>query len=223
MFNNYIFRCSSLGKIMTDSRSKSEPLSQTTKSYLRELWIEEKYGVKKDISSKYLAKGIQCEEVSISLYSNIKGEFFVKNEKLYHNDYIKGTPDVVSKIVVDLKTSWDIFTYFEAELTKDYYWQLLGYLWLTGRTEGVIAYCLVDTPYDLLLQEEKKIYFDFNCDEENEEYIEAIENLRKRHIFDYIDERKKVKEFEVKYNQEDIDRLCKRIEECRIYLNQIEL
>ena len=34
-------RCSSLGKIMTSPKSKGEVLSQTTKTYLKELAIEE--------------------------------------------------------------------------------------------------------------------------------------------------------------------------------------
>lgn len=224
MFNNYIFRCSSLGKLMTDGRSKSEPLSQTTKTYLRELWLEETFGVKKEVSSKYLTKGIECEEKSLTLYSSVKSEFLVKNEKNYSNDFVKGTPDAVTETkVIDIKTSWDIFTFFDAELTKDYYWQLLGYLWLTGKTDGVIAYCLVNTPYHLFEQEEKRIYFDFDCNYDNPEYIEAIENLKKRHYVDYIPESKRIKEFEVKFSQEEIDKLCKRIEECRTYLNQIEL
>jgi len=40
-------RCSALGKIMTNSRSKSEVLSKTCKTYLQELAIEEMYGIKK--------------------------------------------------------------------------------------------------------------------------------------------------------------------------------
>lgn len=224
MFNDYKFRCSSLGKLMTDGRSKSEPLSQTTKTYLRELWLEETFGVKKEIYSKYLTKGIECEEASLSLYSQVKNEFLVKNENEYKNEFIKGTPDAVTETkVIDTKTSWDIFTFFEAELSKDYYWQLLGYLWLTGKTDGAIAFCLVNTPNHLVLQEEKKIYYDFDCNEESEDYQQAIENLNKRHYVDYIPEKNRIKEFEVKFNQEEIDRLCKRIEDCRTYLNQIEL
>jgi hypothetical protein len=43
-------RCSALGKIMTNSRSKSEVLSKTCKTYLQELAIEEMYGIKKEFS-----------------------------------------------------------------------------------------------------------------------------------------------------------------------------
>ena len=39
-------RCSAIGKIMTNARSKSEVLSKTCKSYLPELAIEEMYGIK---------------------------------------------------------------------------------------------------------------------------------------------------------------------------------
>ena len=51
---NFKCRASALGKLMTNPRSKSETLSQTTKSYLEE-WVKEQiYGIKKQINSKYL-------------------------------------------------------------------------------------------------------------------------------------------------------------------------
>ena len=54
-------RCSAIGKIMTNARSKSEVLSKTCKSYLQELAIEEMYGIKKEFSSRYTDKGIEVE------------------------------------------------------------------------------------------------------------------------------------------------------------------
>ena len=50
-------RCSSLGKIMTSPRTKGEVLSQTAKTYIKELVIEETLGIKKEFSSRYTDKG----------------------------------------------------------------------------------------------------------------------------------------------------------------------
>ena len=41
-------RASQIGRIMSSPRSKSEKLSQTTKSYILELAIEHKYGIVKE-------------------------------------------------------------------------------------------------------------------------------------------------------------------------------
>ena len=49
MENKLKIRCSAIGKIMTNSRSKSEVLSKTCKTYLQELAIEEMYGIKQRI------------------------------------------------------------------------------------------------------------------------------------------------------------------------------
>jgi hypothetical protein len=37
-------RCSALGAIMTNPRSKTETLSETTKTYVKEMVLEHKYG-----------------------------------------------------------------------------------------------------------------------------------------------------------------------------------
>ena len=55
-------RCSSIGKIMTNSRSKTETLSKTCKTYLQELAIEEMYGKRKEFSSRYTDKGNAVED-----------------------------------------------------------------------------------------------------------------------------------------------------------------
>ena len=54
-------RCSSIGKIMTSSKTKGEALSQTTKTFIQGLVLKEKYGIRKEFSSKYTDKGNQCE------------------------------------------------------------------------------------------------------------------------------------------------------------------
>ena len=64
-------RCSSIGKIMTNSRSKTETLSKTTKTYLQELAIEEMYGKRKEFSSRYTDKGNQVEDEGIRLCESV--------------------------------------------------------------------------------------------------------------------------------------------------------
>lgn len=131
---------------MVEPRSKNELLSETTKKYLREVMIYEKYGRKKDISNKYIEKGLAVEEDAITLYSRFTKVFYKKNEKQLKNEQITGTPDLYegdniesASLILDIKSSWDIFTFFNSKLdalNKDYYWQLQGYMALTGATKA---------------------------------------------------------------------------------------
>ena len=47
-----LVRCSSLGKIMTNARSKKEVLSKTAKSYVKQTLLEDEFGIKKRILVK---------------------------------------------------------------------------------------------------------------------------------------------------------------------------
>jgi hypothetical protein len=88
-------RCSALGRLMTAPRNKTEVLSKTAQSYIQELVLEEKFGIKKEFSSRYTDKGLQCEDEAISLVNDVLGLGFIfKNEEHFNNDWITGTPDV---------------------------------------------------------------------------------------------------------------------------------
>ncbi len=70
-FDNYLFHPSSLGLIMTESRTKDQ-FGETCKSHLMECYINKKYGRFKDITNHFIEKGILAEEDSIDLYSVVK-------------------------------------------------------------------------------------------------------------------------------------------------------
>ena len=125
---------------MTSPRTKSEVLSETAKTYIQEYFKEKELGIKKDIWSRYTTKGIEMENEAIQFAGSMLGwSFVLKNEERLTNDYITGIPDVIYKdLLADIKCSWDgsTFPMFESELkNKDYYWQMQGYMWLTGRSE----------------------------------------------------------------------------------------
>ena len=139
-------RCSALGKIMTNSRSKSEVLSKTCKTYLQELAIEEMYGIRKEFSSRYTDKGNLVEDESISLAQEVLDfGLMYKNEEHLNNDFLTGTPDVnTDTILLDVKSSYDAttFPFFAEDIpNKDYYYQLQGYMALCNKRKSVLAYC----------------------------------------------------------------------------------
>jgi hypothetical protein len=165
-------RASQLGKIMTSPKTKGEVLSKTCKTYIQELAIEHKYGIRKEFWSRYTDKGNECEDEAIELVNDVLNLGFIfKNDENLNNEWITGTPDVnTNEILLDVKTSWDAttFPFFEDEIpNKDYYYQLQGYLWLTGKTEALLCYCLVNTPFQIVEDEVRREHWKQNLIDES--------------------------------------------------------
>jgi hypothetical protein len=216
-------RCSSIGKIMTSSKTKGEVLSQTTKTYLQELAVEEVFGIKKEFSSKYTDKGNEVEDLSIALCNDVLDIGFIyKNEKQYINDWITGTPDVnTNEILLDVKSSWDAttFPFFDTELTnKSYFYQMHGYMWLTGKEEALLCYCLVDTPLLIVEDEIRREHWKQNLIEENLDLRTFVEA---KHVFTHIQKEKRLKTFKIAKDDVVIEAIKTRIEECREYYNKL--
>jgi hypothetical protein len=204
---------------MTNARSKSEVLSKTCKSYLQELAIEEMYGIKKEFSSRYTDKGNEVERHSIDLaQEQLDLGFMYKNTEYFENKYITGTPDVnTESCLLDVKSSYDAstFPFFAEEIpNKDYYYQLQGYMALTGKRKSVLAYCLINTPYQIVEDEIRREHWKHHLIDESEELREEVEA---RHNFDHIPAEKRIKTFEVRYDKDVVKAIYDRVEECRKY------
>lgn len=288
-FDNYLFRCSSIGKLMvglnppltpnqekelarlqdlqknskitekqtitlgellTKKHAKNE-LSKTSINYLNDLYKQEFFARNKAISTKYTDKGIQCEEYSISLYTETKNNLIHKNKKRYNNKYFTGEPDNTQDIIRDIKTSWDFTTFplFDTEIpNKDYYWQLQGYMDLTGMQQAELIYCLVDTPIKTIEDELRRLdwkadLFDINgnaIDEKIPLIVETVsnliytsENLKKfcdqsENVYlDWFDDFKeiskehRIKTFDVLRNEDDIKLMKQQVIKAREYLNSL--
>lgn len=221
------FRCSGLGNLMVEPKLKSETLSETTKTYLREKYIFEKYKRSKFVESKYMTKGTEVEEESLTLLSIVTRKLYNKNEKLLWNDWIAGTPDTYEGdtienaiTIIDIKSSWDIFTFFaskEEKLNKMYYWQLQGYMWLTGAKVAQLAYCLINTPQKLVDDEIRKLSYKFMS---VEELKLAEENIIKNASYNDLSYEEKIHTITIDRNDDDIEKLKIKIEECRKYISE---
>ena len=229
--SSILFRCSSLGHIMTEPRGKGEGLSETTKNHLVDKFVSVKYGRNTDIFTKYTTKGLKVEDDSITLYSRLTKEFYTKNEETISNEWISGTPDLykgeeITKAthIIDIKSSWDIFTFFRTknkELNKMYYWQLQGYMWLTGAETATLAYCLVNTPDTMIQDEKRRIAWKMGLiDDVDQDYIQACEEIDKLSIYDDIQLIERVNSIAVYRNDDDIEKLKTRIELCRTWMEQ---
>lgn len=226
--SNLKIRCSALGLVMTDPRSKSEKLSETCKNYLAELFVQEKYRREKDIENKYMTKGLLVEEDSLTIYSRYKKKFFLKNEKQFENEWITGHPDIIVPFenpgppeVRDIKSSWDIFTFFEthyAKLNKKYYWQLMGYMDLTSSSVGRLAYCLIDTPEQIINDEKRKLLWKMGVTTElDDNYLEACRKLDQLMTYGDIPITERVNEIVIERDKEAIEAIHDRVELCREY------
>jgi hypothetical protein len=229
--NKILFRCSSLGHIMTEPRSKSEVLSESCKTHLADVFVSAKYGRNSDIANRYVKKGTMVEEDSLTLYSRVKRLFYTKNEEWFSNEFISGTPDIIlvdgamPTEIIDIKSSWDIHTFFRAkskELNKLYYWQLMGYMALTGAKSGRIAYCLVSTPELLQEAERKTLWYKMGQPSgDNNDWIQACAELDKAMVYDDIPMQERVyDEFVVERNEEEIERIYTRVKDCRTWMNE---
>jgi len=216
-------RCSQIGKIMTNPRSKGELFSQTTKTYIQELVLRDKYGIQKEFSSRYTDKGNEVEDKSIELCNNVLDLGFLwKNEDYFENDYITGTPDVnTDTVLLDVKSSWDAttFPFFESELpNKDYFYQLQGYMWLTGKEKSLLCYCLINTPPLIVEDEIRREHWKLHLIDED---LVLREHVLKKHNFDHIPMEKRIRVYEVEKDEQVIETLKEKIELAREYYEML--
>lgn len=228
--NKILFRCSSLGYIMTESRTKSEPLSETCKNHLVDVFISYRYNRRQDIQTRYTIKGTMVEEDSMTLYSRYKRKMYRKNQERFSNDYIAGTPDIVvvdgaaPELIIDIKSSWDIFTFMRnkhKDLNKQYYWQMQGYMALTGAKSAVLAYCLSNTPDQLIEGQKRTLWYQMGQPPQDSDlWLDAEAEINRMAIYDDIDISERIIEINIERNDSDIEALYKKIGICRAWMQK---
>jgi len=184
---DFKIRCSAIGQIMGNARSKGE-LSAGTITYLKNWYAEQKYNDREQIFSKYFAKGNQQENEAIEVVvDRFNLGIGLKNTTYFENEYMTGTPDLLSSdTVFDTKCSWNGKTFLDSIIgliDKDYEWQLIGYMALTEKKKASLCYVLLNTPeesnfgneviYDEIDISERFFSFDFELDENKVNEIES--------------------------------------------------
>lgn len=217
----WMCRASALGKIIP----AKEVMTESIKTFLQEKYSEMKWGVEKEISSKYFEKGTACEQKAIDMLNKqlFPNTFITSYKQKVANEYIIGTPDVVLEdYVIDIKNAYDVFTFDKAKLTHDYEWQVKAYLWLTGRTQGFVFYALVDMPDHMLADEERKLFYAGKfMSYESEDYQEAVQELHKKYTYAEIDPVERFKLFPVSLTTEDIEKMQYWVENARTYIDKL--
>jgi hypothetical protein len=209
---------------MTEPRSKSEVLSQTAKSYIEDLFNELEFGYRKEFSSRYTDKGLEMEDEAIQFASEqFDWEFVVKNTERFTNDYITGEPDInTDNLLADIKCSWSLDTYpmFEADLkNKDYYWQLQGYMWLTGKTQAELVYCLMNTPIQIVEDEVRRAHWKAGLIDED---IDLRHEVQLKHNYDNIPSKLRVKRYIIERDEKAIEKIIEKVEIAREYYKMLK-
>lgn len=229
-WNETLIRASSVGYLMTEPITKADKeagvLSKTAQKHLLDVYISEKYNRRRDIQTKQMKKGIEVEQESIDLLSMYLKKPFVKNTERFSNKYITGLPDIIDDGIIDIKSSYDLWTFLgniPDKLDNLYYWQMQSYMWLTGKTKATIAYCLVNTPDNIIQQE--KYYLLKKLDvisEESPEFVKEAIKLELNMKFDDISMNERILMFDVSINEDDILRIEQKVQKAREFLQDIE-
>jgi hypothetical protein len=238
-----IFRCHSLGDLMG-----VKGLGLTGQKRAMHTYIEVFEGRTSEIKSKYLEKGIYNEPEAIKLVNEVLGTDYKKNEVRLANDLITGECDIESENeIVDLKCSWDIFTYRNAFKGGglDYEWQLRGYMQLYEKRKASVIYCLTDKPYDMMKKELENASYKYGGDMPDKITIQMVVNsffdkdnfnlfleeipidMKDKYVkravdkFVHIPKQNRIKRFQFDYSESSNAKIGERVNDARNYLKTI--
>lgn len=202
----FLFRCSSLGKLMTEPKTKAEGLlSVGAKTAIREIAAQEIFGVDFEVSSKQMEKGIAVEQESINLLNSVRGLMLVKNTERRKNDFIAGECDAFDSYAKrghDVKSAWSLQTFplcFEdiASAQRNLYeWQMRGYMMLWDADVWEVNYCMVSTPEELIGYEDRRM-----------------------HIVDHIDPRHRLTTWVIERDRVKEEQIAEKVDAARGYLS----
>ena len=223
-YDNYKFRASALGKIVT----KSAKLTDGAVTYITECWIGQKWGVSREAYGKALDKGIATEEDIIQLINDCiyPGQFVGKVKESKENDYIRGTADIDHNgIIHDCKSAFDRFTFAKSELSHIYEWQLRAYMMLYGRSKARLCYGLVDMPDMMIIDEQRRLFYNNPgkwLTMEDEAYLQAADELEAAHKYGDIDIYERLKVWELEHSPIDDERIKDAVSDARKLMNKLE-
>jgi len=211
------FRASQVGRLMVNGRSKADIFGQTALTYIQEVQIGYKYNRWPVFASKYTSKGNEQESAAVAMVNRVLGTNYILSPVNFREGNLTGTPDIIEgSLVVDIKNSWDIWTFSKAEVTDLYYWQLQAYMHLTGATSAKLIFCLMNASEAQISDEKRRVYYglggDNMPDESVAEYQAKAEQITINMTFDDIPETERVKVFNVERDDAEISRMLERVE-----------
>lgn len=210
-------------KLLTLSEKKTSfELPQGAKTYC-DAWIKEQiYGRRKTFSSKFTHKGNVVEDNSLDFIAEqLDYGMLFKNEDDLEDEFKTGHTDtIVEDLIIDAKNSWDCFTFplLADELPeKAYEYQGISYMSLTGLRRYKVVYVLSDTPMYLI--EREAFYY---CKENGYDGLDpdVLGEFVAKMTYPDIEDKFKIKVFNVEYDQKVVDEIHGRVIACRKYIEE---
>jgi hypothetical protein len=208
---------------LISKRDAPPALQDGAKTYCQQWLKEQLYGRYISFSSKYTEKGIECEQQGIELLAEMMNYGMIaKNEQHFENDWITGTPDIIlSEWVEDIKCPWQFSTFplFDTTLpNSDYYWQMQGYMLLTGKDKAAVNYCLIDAPEHLIDREARYVSLKAGFEEVE---MELYDEVYRKMTYSDVDNSLKFKRFELQRDEKAIQAIKTMVELCRQYIQTL--
>jgi hypothetical protein len=229
-YKKYLIRVENEGKV---DAIGTGGVSKLKDIYIREKWHKEVISVAKDYVPAVL-NGTLSEHKSLALICELDGVGYKKHKALIKNRYLKGILDCylgtsLKRIdkVTDIKTAASmqslLYLIKDEETKSKYYWQIMGYLAITGAQEGEVCHCLVSYSERIIndeinkfLQRTKNLGFDGD-------YIEAqIHRIKFNMTFDEIPIEQRVVRFKVERDEDAIKNIYEKVKFCRKWLNNFD-
>lgn len=162
------FTASQIYKLFTEPKTKADKeagiWSETARSYIFELAVQEFCGYKKELSAPALEHGLVNEAEAFESFVKISGLPFqlVSNQFFEYNEYSGASPDGVLFndeldiiAVADVKCPFNPVSYFEQRLElygqplpKSYFYQLQMQMLCTGAKKGYLVRYLTSSHTD---------------------------------------------------------------------------
>lgn len=212
---------------LIEERESCDILSKSAKSFLVRRYVVEKYYRDSEATPLQMIKGSRVEIDSLDFLCGIIGTKYKKNKRKYSNEFLHGTPDVVEKnLVLEIKNSWDIFTFLnnvKQDVNTQYYWQLQGYMAITAREYAELVYCLISTPDEIIEEEYQRIVLRNPSIPSDKKFNKKLrDGLYFNMRFDDIPKEERILRFTVERNDDDIDRIHKKIGQAREFLQEFQ-
>jgi len=178
-----------------------------------------------------LTKGTATEPTAAKLLSEIDQVEYFQVKTSIKNDYLFGYLDVLdaptieqSSRVIEIKNSFDIASFMlkvGQPLSKSIWYQMQGYLAITDKDIGEVAFCLCDFP-DYMISEQREIIFKAMCPDgkETADFIRYWSNAEKSMRFQDIPAKQRVFSYMVHRDEAAIKKIKERVLYCRSWLQK---
>lgn len=206
------------------------PLSQTTISALIKMYgwkIYNKRVAQKGDALSFMKKGTDMEVEAVELLSKIDKQSYSIETDTLENQYLIGRCDIIRPDkVIDTKISWNVNAFMKARTTpisKKYWYQMQGYMELYDVPEAEVVFLLLNTPPELIEREKVKLLNRFMIGEiDREKYELDMENIESAFTYSSIPLKKRYFRFKIKREQHIFEKIYKKVDKARIWLQQFE-